>query len=208
MSFAGLRVVRMITVCLALLSVLAGTAARADRIELVSRALPEQVSETAGTGSTLLATSADARWVVFGIDPEDVTAINQDDSYEGVYYTVTPCRLVDTQVPGYGPALQNNQVALVEVFGACGVPPTARAVAMNLSFSGAGQRGNILVFPGDLAQPPLDEYLWIEAGNFTRSLSAIMPLGADGTVAILPRLKAPKLNPTVHIALDVTGYFE
>lgn len=152
------------------------------------------------------AQSGDAAFA--GIDPTDVSAINQDDSYEGVFYTVTPCRLVDTNEPGYGPALQNNQVAVVEVFGACGVPPTARAVAMNLTFSAAGQRGQVLVFPGDLTQPPVAEYLWIEAGRFARSLATIMPLGADGTLAILPQLKAPRLNPTVHVALDVTGYFE
>jgi uncharacterized repeat protein (TIGR01451 family) len=143
-----------------------------------------------------------------GIDPADVTATNRDDNYEGVFYTVTPCRLVDTRQPGHGPALQNNQVAVAQVHGVCGIPPTARAVAMNLTFTGAGQPGTVLVYPGDLTQPPVAEYLWIRAGNVSLSLSTIMKLGADGTLAIQPKLKAPKLNPTVHIVLDVTGYFE
>jgi hypothetical protein len=143
-----------------------------------------------------------------GIDPADVAVVNRDNNYEGVFYTVPQCILVDTRQPGYGPALQNNQVALVSVYGACGIPPTARAVALNLTFTGAGQPGTVLVYPGDLAQPPVDEYLWIRAGNFPRSLSTIMPLGANGTLAILPRLKAPQLNPTVHIVLSVSGYFE
>lgn len=143
-----------------------------------------------------------------GIDPADVTATNRDDNYEGVFYTVTPCRLVDTRQPGHGPALQNNQVAIAQVHGVCGIPPTARAVAMNLTFTGAGQPGTVLVYPGDLTQPPVAEYLWIRAGNVSLSLSTIMKLGADGTLAIQPKLKAPRLNPTVHIVLDVTGYFE
>jgi len=67
---------------------------------------------------------------------------------------------------------------------------------------------DVLVYPGDLAQPPVEEYLWIRAGSFSRSLWTIMPLGGNGTLAVLPRLKAPKLNPTVHIVLDVSGYFE
>jgi len=143
-----------------------------------------------------------------GIDPADVTATNRDDNYEGVFYTVPPCRLYDSRQPGNGPALQNNQVTIVQALGACRIPPTARVVAMNLSFSGAGPAGQVLVYPGDLAQPPLPEQLWIRAGAFSRSLSSIMPLGANGTLAILPRLKAPKLNPTVQITLDVSGYFE
>jgi hypothetical protein len=143
-----------------------------------------------------------------GIDPADVAAINRDDTSEGTYYTVPQCIVVDTRKPGYGPALQNNQVAVVDVRGACGIPPTAQAVVMNLSYSGAGQRGTIAIYPGDLAQPPVSEYMWIEAGNVSRSLFSIMPLGSDGTLAILPQMKAPKLNPTVHIVLDVSGYFE
>jgi uncharacterized repeat protein (TIGR01451 family) len=143
-----------------------------------------------------------------GLDPADVAVVNRDDSYEGVFYTIAPCRVVDTQEPGFGPALQNNQVAVVNVYGACGIPPSARAVSMNLTFTGAGQPGTVVVYPGDLAQPPVDEYLWIRAGNFPRSLWTIMQLGVDGTLAVLPRLKAPQLNPTVHISLDVTGYFE
>jgi len=58
------RVVR-VSLCLLSLNFLVGNIARADRLELVSRALPELVSDTAGQGGTLLAASADARWTVF-----------------------------------------------------------------------------------------------------------------------------------------------
>jgi hypothetical protein len=143
-----------------------------------------------------------------GIDPADVAATNRDDSYEGVFYTVTPCRLIDTRQPGYGPALANNQVAIVQVTGGCGIPSTAQAVAVNLTFSDASQPGEVLAYPGDLVQPPVPELLWVRACACSRSLGAILPLGADGTLAILPRLKLPALNPTVHVILDISGYFE
>jgi uncharacterized repeat protein (TIGR01451 family) len=142
-----------------------------------------------------------------GIDPADVTATNRDDSYEGVFYTIPLCHLIDTRQKGYGPALQSNQIAIVRVHGACGIPPTARAVALNVTFTGATSPGTALVFPGDLAQPPVDLFLPIQP-SLPRSLGGVMPLGADGTLAFLPQLKSPKLNPTVHVILDVVGYFE
>jgi hypothetical protein len=48
----------------------------------------------------------------------------------------------------------------------------------------------------------------IRAGAYSRALAAIIPLGADGTLAILPRLKDTEPNPTVHVILDISGYFE
>jgi uncharacterized repeat protein (TIGR01451 family) len=151
------------------------------------------------------AQSGDAAFA--GIDPADVAAINLDDSYEGVFYTIPLCHLLDTRQAGFGPALQSNQIAIVRVHGACGIPPTARAVALNVTFTGATSPGTALVFPGDLAQPPVDLFLPIHP-SLPRSLGGVMPLGADGTLAFLPLLKAPKLNPTVHVVLDVVGYFE
>lgn len=68
----GLRGVR-VSLCLLLLSCVVGNAAQADRIELVSRGLPEQVSGTAGGASPLPTgganlrslVSSDGRWSVF-----------------------------------------------------------------------------------------------------------------------------------------------
>src|SRR4029453_9135468 len=68
------------------------------------------------------------------------------------FYTLTPCRLVDTRsggTPYGGPALAANTERLVPVFGRCGIPATARAISINAAIVLAGASGNLSLYPGD-----------------------------------------------------------
>jgi hypothetical protein len=124
------------------------------------------------------------------------------------FYTVTPCRLVDTRNAAGatgGPALGAGSTRSFPVTGgACGVPPTAKAVSVNLTAVGAAAPGHFILFPGDALGPPLMSNVNFVPG-VTRANNAVVPLATDGTGTI---------NVTngsagaVHFVLDVNGYFQ
>ncbi|HET9229101.1 MAG TPA: hypothetical protein VFR31_20655, partial [Thermoanaerobaculia bacterium] len=62
------------------------------------------------------------------------------------YFTVAPCRMLDTRI---GPALQSGSTRLVNVDGACGVPPGAKALAVNVTAVSPTVTGNMVLFPGN-----------------------------------------------------------
>ncbi|HSD26312.1 MAG TPA: hypothetical protein VLL75_03360 [Vicinamibacteria bacterium] len=124
------------------------------------------------------------------------------------FYTVAPCRLVDTRSPlgpTGGPALGGNATRTFPMTGAaCGVSSTALAVTVNVTAVGAAANGNVVLFPGDGAGPPLASTLNFLEG-VTRANSAVVPLATDRTGSI--RVKNNSVG-TVHFVLDVNGYFQ
>jgi hypothetical protein len=86
------------------------------------------------------------------------------------YYTVAPCRLVDTRdlgAPIGGPVLDGQETRTFTASGSCGIPSTARALSVNVAVTAPTSVGNLRLFPSGQA-----------AGT------------------------------TVHMILDVNGYFE
>lgn len=178
----------------------------------------ELVSREAGTtatagGSTVFNPylSADGRTVVFHGGPE-LHEDAEEDSYPVYAYavpdpgrdfhTVVPCRLLDTRLNG--PALASGEIRRLKVTGSCGIPPTARAVAVNatvLQGSGAGRVG---LHPGDM--PSADGTISFQTGQ-VRSNNAMLALAYDGTgtLAATPTVAG---GGTVHLILDVSGWFE
>ncbi|HEX7181237.1 MAG TPA: hypothetical protein VF756_05300 [Thermoanaerobaculia bacterium] len=121
------------------------------------------------------------------------------------FYTVTPCRLLDTRDPQDGPALTSGAVATVIVHGSCGIPATATSVSLNVTAVQATGSGQLTLFPGDQGQPPTSTIHY--AAGQTRANNAILPLASDGagTLKIAPFVEG---GGTVHVILDVNGYFE
>jgi hypothetical protein len=117
------------------------------------------------------------------------------------YYTLTPCRLVDTRTSD-GPALAPFERRVWTLTGECGVPFTANAVSLNLAVVGASAPGHIRLAPGNGLTDS-------SAVNFspgkTRANNAIILLATDdtGTVAATNHSSG-----SVHLILDVSGYFE
>lgn len=99
------------------------------------------------------------------------------------FHTVAPCRLADRDVPGPPLALT----------GACGVPPTARALAVNVTVLDPRSGGSLAIAGTAIA---------FEAGR-TRALHTLLALPADGSGTVPVEASTP-----VRILLDVTGYFE
>jgi hypothetical protein len=118
------------------------------------------------------------------------------------FYTLTPCRLVDTRLTG--PALQPASQRTFVLSGACGVPSTAKALTVNLTATQAAALGYLTLYPADLPSTPVVSTLNFKAAD-TRSGNGILRLATNGTGQVIVYNAAAG---TVHLILDVTGYFE
>jgi aldose sugar dehydrogenase len=118
------------------------------------------------------------------------------------FHTVTPCRLVDTRSTS---PLTSLTERLFTIAGACGIPATARAVALNIAVTAPSNVGNVTLYAGN-APLPVAASVNFSAGQ-TRSSNAIVALSSDGLGRIKARASIAGAGMT-HLILDVTGYFE
>jgi len=122
------------------------------------------------------------------------------------YYTVTPCRLVDTRNaagPWGGPALLAGADRTFAVVGQCGIPGTARAVSANVAATQSTTGpGFLTLYPAGVSLP-LASTVNYGAGQ-TRANNAIVPLGAAGDLAV----HCGQASGTAHVIIDVNGYFQ
>jgi uncharacterized repeat protein (TIGR01451 family) len=157
---------------------------------------------SAGASGTLSNTAA----VSFPSDDDDPDLTNNVSTDVDVvggalaYFTLPPCRLVDTRA---GAALEGRQTRAFTAGGLCGVPASARAIAVNVTVTAPGAQGNLRVFPTGLALPNVAT-LNYQAGQ-TRGNNAIVALDAAGRFSIYSGQTA---GTTVQVIVDVTGYFE
>jgi hypothetical protein len=86
--------------------------------------------------------------------------------------------------------------------GRCGIPASARAVAVNLTVTGSTGGGNLALYPADQAVPSTST-LNYPAGQ-TRANNAVAGLSPAGALAVRCR----QASGTAHVVLDVNGYFE
>jgi Tol biopolymer transport system component len=121
------------------------------------------------------------------------------------FHTTVPCRLLDTRIPGFGPALESGTLRLLAVHGACGIPPAARALAVNVTVLGGTGAGFLVLHPGGVAVAE-STTISFNAGS-TRSNNAIAVLtpGVERGLAVTPSVAG---GGTVHLILDVSGWFE
>ena len=120
------------------------------------------------------------------------------------FYTVALCRALDTREPADGPALVSGVRQLFTVPGACGIPETARAAALTVTAVQATGQGYLKLHAGNASSQSSSINF---AANQNRSNNAIVRLSTngDGTIAITPYVAG---GGTVHVILDVAGYFE
>jgi outer membrane protein assembly factor BamB len=122
------------------------------------------------------------------------------------FYTVTPCRVVDTRrttgVPVGGPALQGGVPRDLHIGGSCAVPATARAVAVNVTVTEPEAAGNLRLYPGGTL--PGTSTVNYSAGQ-TRANNAIVSLNAAANVTVYA---SQPTGTSVHLVVDVNGYFE
>jgi hypothetical protein len=117
------------------------------------------------------------------------------------FFTIPPCRRVDTRSGGGGPLACGVTHTFSLTGGACGVPSGAEAVAVNVTITEPSAPGNVNVFPGGTS-PPITAILNYSAGA-TRGNNAVVQLGAGGQVGV-------RCSPSgsAHVIIDVNGYFQ
>jgi hypothetical protein len=116
-----------------------------------------------------------------------------------------PCRVVDTRgaIGAYGgPALAANADRTFVVTGQCGIPSTATAVSFNFTITQPTGQGDLRVFPAGGGLPLVSTLNW-RAGQ-TRANNAVVGVGASGDITVHPDLA----GGTVHLIIDVNGYFQ
>jgi hypothetical protein len=123
------------------------------------------------------------------------------------FHSLAPCRVIDTRStsgPEAGaPPLAAGAIRTIAVAGRCGLPPTAKALSVNMTVTGPGAPGFLTLYPADGANPPLASNINFRAGE-TRANNAVLVLAANGTgLKVLNGSAA-----TVDFILDVNGWFE
>jgi hypothetical protein len=130
------------------------------------------------------------------------------------FHSITPCRVFDTREVGAqtnGQPLVNTQHHFFRVQGNCGVPNGAKAVTANFTITQPTRFGDLRVYPADVS-PGLNDPSTLNygAGEAALANGAIVPVAAvsqpsDKDIRILIGMTA---NGTVHVIMDVTGYFQ
>jgi hypothetical protein len=136
------------------------------------------------------------------------------------YFTVKPCRLLDTRRGDQGgPLVTDRAVAggstadrLFQVRRLCRIPDDARAVALNITVAARNQSffGHLVAYPANLALPDTSNV------NFSPTTAianfAVVQLGPhvpDLAVHVfLADRDIPSLGGPVELTIDAVGYFK
>jgi hypothetical protein len=119
----------------------------------------------------------------------------------GDYFTVVPCRAADTRS---GAPLQNGVAQTFALRGICGIPLNAASVVLNVTAVGATGSGDLTIYPSD-ATPPTFAIMPFQTTNRALIVFGSISSDAAGEVTVLPSVAG---NGTVHLVIDVMGYFE
>jgi uncharacterized repeat protein (TIGR01451 family) len=132
------------------------------------------------------------------------TPLLVDDTYLR-FYTVSPCRLVDTRDAALGgPLPLAPGAAAVYTAGArsCGVPYSARALAVNVTATEPTAGGYVKLYAHD-ATTSVSSFVNYQAGQ-TRANNGFVGLDASSSFVV----EVGQANGTVHVIVDVVGYFQ
>jgi uncharacterized repeat protein (TIGR01451 family) len=117
------------------------------------------------------------------------------------FFTVAPCRLLDTRSSGQLGAGATMTVVLAG--GACGIPVLAAAVSVNVAVTGAGTTGYMQLYAANQATPPTSTLSF--KGGQTRANNAIVGVATDGSGTIKVRNGS---TAPLDVVIDVNGFFE
>lgn len=124
----------------------------------------------------------------------------------GRFFTLLPCRLLDTREPAGpfgGPALQSGEERRFDLTNRCGIPATARSLSVNLTAVSPTAPGSLNLYAGDVTTPPT-HLLGFAAGQ-TRANNAMVMVSVDGLIAVRAQLAEAG---SVGVVVDVNGYWD
>lgn len=120
------------------------------------------------------------------------------------YYTLTPCRAVDTRNPAGvngGPALTTTSRSFA-IRGNCGVPSTAKAISMNVTVTNATTSSWLTIWPSGQPEP------FVSTINFDSSFAALANGALVGLSTSTTDLTVHNAIGNVNVIIDVTGYYQ
>ncbi len=123
----------------------------------------------------------------------------------GQFFTLVPCRLLDTRNPPGpygGPHLLGGETRTFSLASRCGIPASARGVSVNVTVTQPTALGNLKLF-GAGGPVPVASSINYSAGQ-TRGNNALVGLSSTAQLAIT----CGQASGTTHVILDVNGYFE
>lgn len=121
------------------------------------------------------------------------------------FFTLSPCRIIDTRNangPLGGPALSSGPLRDFSVFGVCGIPVTARALSTNVTVVAPTNLGFVRFSPG--CEAPVTSVVNFSA-NQTRGNNALLSISDAGVLTSNAFVSG---NGTVHVIVDVNGYYQ
>jgi hypothetical protein len=153
----------------------------------------------AGTPLTLSVTETTASGCVSAAGTKTITVAPAGPT--GFFYTVTPCRQLDTR--SGSPISPGGTLAVALTGAPCGIPSSATSVSVNIAVTQETAMGHLTIYPADKTQP-LTSTINFNAGQ-TRANNAILPLSSDGTGGVKIYNGS---GGTTHVVIDVNGYFQ
>jgi len=132
------------------------------------------------------------------------SAVHAQSSGPYSYYSLTPCRIVDTRYftgvngsPGLTTARRDFAIK-----GNCGVPTTAKAVTINVTVTNATTNSWLTIWPAGTPTP------FVSTINFDQTVVALANGAIVGLSASAQDLSVLNANGSCHVLIDVTGYFQ
>jgi hypothetical protein len=112
------------------------------------------------------------------------------------FYTLSPCRVVDTRNPPGSPPF-SGQVDVFVRNSACGVPATAQSYVLNATVVPTTVLGFLTLFPQGATQPLVSTLNAVDGA--VTSNQAIVPT-TNGSISAFA-------SNSTHLVLDIAGYF-
>jgi hypothetical protein len=91
----------------------------------------------------------------------------------------------------------------LDLTGLCGIPDTAVALSLNVTAVNPSGAGNLVFGPGGEPVPPTNTVSFAAGQN--RANNAILKLSAEDVLKVAASVAG---GGTVHVVLDVNGWFE
>ena len=120
------------------------------------------------------------------------------------FFPLTPCRVVDTRNPAGtngGPAMTTTTRDF-QIRGNCGIPLTAKAVAINVTAVNASTNSWLTIWPSGTAKP------FVSTLNFDQNSGAVANGAIVGVSTNSQDLSVANANGTCNLIIDVTGYYQ
>ena len=121
------------------------------------------------------------------------------------FYSVIPCRLVDTRAAGG--SIAAGEIRNFQIVGLCGIPTTAKMAALNFTVVGPAAEGHLKAYPYNPADP--SAVPTISTVNWTAGETAI----GNGSVVSLTgstryNISVQAAGARLDLVIDVTGYIQ